>query len=106
MIRPSVINPSGFVNKTTLMGSGLQNSLKKLHIFKTASAIGVPEVQVAEKPRSILKSGATPSICAIGASFKSNTIHTVEIFRKRFIPAFLTVEKGDSVEFVVNPHDD
>ena len=106
MIRPSVVNPSGFVSKNTSMGHGIQNSLKKLNIFKTASAIGVPEMLHKEKPKSILKSGATPSICAIGASFKSNTIHTVEIFRKRFIPQTLTIDKGDSIEFVVNPNDD
>lgn len=100
------IHPRGFVHKDAQIDQNVQNSLKKLNIFKSSAAIKVPDLQKKEEPKSILKSGTLPSVSAIGASLKSCTTHTVEIFRKNFRPQFLTVEKGDTVEFVVNPKDD
>lgn len=118
MIDRSKYNPQGFVHKSVAIDPGVQNSLKKLKIFKTSSAIKVPEAVKMETPKSILKSGVIPSICAVGASLKSNNYdtlnrtpgiqklsatHIVDICDKKFRPQNLTVERGDSVEFVVNP---
>lgn len=98
-------NPRGFVDRSAAIDSSVQHTLKKLNIFKSGSAINIPKVPQKEKPKSILKSGAIPSVCAVAATLKNNALHTVKICGKRFYPRTLTVEKGDSVEFVVDPGD-
>jgi plastocyanin len=98
-------NPRGSVYEDTSIDKTVQNSLKKLNIYKTSSAINVPEKAKSNQPRPILKSSSN-TICAVGASLKSNNTFNIDISKKRFIPCKLTVQRGDKVVFVVDPADD
>lgn len=74
MIDKSNPNAQCFQQKNTMINSSMQNSLKKMKIFQTVSAITPPKMISKDKPMQSSNLASTPSVCAIGASLKSNNI--------------------------------